>query len=345
MENKVITIPISNLEFGWSQKPNLESIHDQKIKSLSEIQKDPIYPQSRIFILPYTNLKSRFHYQDSLKLAEIDNIYKVCPRNPTVPYVPSLLGYSFPQRINTIDMDGGPGGFLEYVQFRYPQAITMGITQRENPKWIEGGWDRQAIDPTRLMRFVGEDFTGNLATQWKSFTNELEDEFPVGVEFITANGYRKDLLWIEFYLIVKNLKEGYNAIMRMDDFSYSTLEIIYLATMLFEDVYLFQPLVSGSDSDEYYLIMKNLTDEKDFVVAGMEKILNSNEKNKNSILKNNLPQEFMIWMSKFQDRMKETKIETLEKIQNQLKIYEPMESESQVNLPQKLAEWALPDCY
>ena len=347
MENKlksrVIAIPpTSPLEFEWTQKPELESVHDSKIESLLEIKNDPLYSTTRTFVLPYTKLRSGFKYSSSLKIAEIDCIYKVCPRNPSVPYVPSLLGYSFPQRINTVDIGGGPGGFLEYIQFRYPQAMTIGMSERVNPQWIEGAWDRDAVDPTRLIRCVGQDFTGKVSSQWKSFLGQIQDQFPEGVDFISGNGY--DDVLIEFYLLIRSLKEGYNGVLRMDGFSRIQMDVIYLATILFQEVYLFQPLVSGSDTQEYYLVMNVISDETDSVFVGLEKVLETREQGTNSFLKTELPEPFVLWITKFQDEMKTTMVETLEKIKNNLRIYSLVESD-QINLPQKLADWALPDAY
>jgi hypothetical protein len=130
----------------------------------------------------------------------------------------------------------------------------------------------------------------------------------------------------------------------MDGFSRKEIEVIYLATILFQEVYLFQPLVSGSDTQEYYLVMNVISDETDSVVAGLEKVIQQAEKDKNSFLKRELPKEYVLWMTKFQDQMMEKSIETLEKMKDSLRIYQ-ISSSDQVNLPQKLADWALPDAY
>jgi hypothetical protein len=318
---------------------------------LVSIQKDPNYHSVRSILLPYTQLKSRFHFMDALKLAEMDMIYKLCPRSPVTPFVPSLLGYTSPIRINTIDMNGGPGGFVEYIQFRYINGMTVGMTKRISSS--DNGWDLKHLDPHRLQRLQGGDYSSDISTQWKWFLKYIQSHFAGGMDFVSANGWEesdKKMDWIaflEFYLLIKTIQEGANGVIRMKQtWSKLMLDTIYLSTMMFEDVYLFQPLVSGSDSEEIYLVLiQALGDRKDYFSSLdelMEKIPNVNEIE--SVLSSPLPQKFMDHMEEIRMFWMQNQIETLQKIRDYLRIYkEPLLSNLNINL--KLAEWALPDAY
>jgi len=124
------------------------------------------------------------------------------------------------------------------------------------------------------------------------------------------------------------------------------LETIYLATQMFDQVYLFQPLVSGSDSDEIYLILKNaLSERKDYYIP-LQNLMNKIpdfDKIK-GFLSSPLPQSFIQEILQKKNIFIDKQVETLSEIQNYLRLYNnPKLSEVDVQL--KLAEWALPDAY
>jgi len=349
--NKVIHSP-SELKFDWNSgsKVSLQTNLDAKRNNLEKVKANPLYPSIRHQVLPYTSLKSRFVYQDALKVAEIDMIYKVCPRNPILTYVPSLIAYSFSQRTNTADIGGGPGGFTEYVQFRYPNAITGGMTKRISNQ--DDGWDIETLDPHRIIRFPGEDYSGDILTQWGPFIEMLQGQFVDTLEFISGtaksdNSKVSDVLaWFELYIILLTIQDGANAVIRLHtSWSQLMMEVIYVATQTFDKVFLFQPLVSGNDSDEIFLIMKNALSEKRDYYLSMSRLMSRIPaiEEIESILSSDLPQEFIDYIFEFKEEFVETQIKTLETIQSYFKLNQENTNQKVIDIKLKLLEWALPD--
>jgi len=346
--SNIINIP-SELRFDWNTGStlSLQSNFDIKKSNLEQIKNNPIYPDIRSIVLPYTSLKSRFVYQDALKLAEIDMIYKVCPRNPTLTYVPSLIAYSFSQRVNTADIGGGPGGFTEYVQFRYPNAITGGMTKRISSQ--DDGWDLATLDPHRIIRFPGDDYSGDIFTQWNPFVEMLQGQFVETFEFITGSASHPKvsdaLAWFELYIILLTIQDGASAVLRLDTtWSQLMLETIYVATQTFDKVYLFQPLVSGSDSNEIFVILKNALSEKRNYFISMARLMSKIPpiEEIKSILSSDLPQEFIDYIYQYKQEFLKKQIETLEQIQAGMKLNNTKQN-SAVDIKLKLVEWSLPD--
>jgi hypothetical protein len=343
----------SKIELDWDYKISnlIEDELSIKKNELENLKKDNYYPQVRSLILPYTRLQSKFHFQDALKLAEMDILFKSCPRSPVTPYVPSLLGYTSPLYINTADIGGGPGAFVEYIQFRYVNALTAGMTKRISNTNV--GWDLKNLDPHRLIRFPGADYSGDFFTQWKSYLKMLEGQFAGGLDFISGYEWSEDnkkmdfLCFLEFYITIKTIKEGANAVIRMKaNWSKLMMDIVYLATQVFEEVYLFQPLVSGIDSDEIYLVMNQALSEKENLILPIQKMLeNIPDINKiQGVLISSLPKGAVKQFEEIRSDFIEKQIEIMEEIQNYLRIYSyPIQPK--IDIASKLEEWALPDPY
>lgn len=331
--NVEVTSYPSNIELGWVSG------------SSGNIPK-PVTTDSscREMVLPYTALKSRFHFQDALKLAEIDSVFKVCPRTPLSPYFPSLLAYSTGMLSTFIDIGGGPGAYTEYLQFRYVNSMTMGFTQRTN------AWDLKVLDPHRLIRFYGQNNQGDLVTQWKDFLKSAQKQFMYGADFVSATTKFENVLpdfqaFLEFYLLISTIKDGASGILRMDaTWSEFMKQIVYFSTQCFEEVHLFQPLVSGSDSDEIFLILKHSrTSRKDYFIALNSLFDNVPKEDIFGFLKSDIPNKFEKDFDNAKSLFLEIKIKTL------LQIQKYMSNDTEDNLPKdiepklKLAEWSLPD--
>jgi hypothetical protein len=352
MENQKIKKYPSDVEFGWNVNlfdPVEDDLDIQK-NELILVKNNPLYSTARSIILPYTQLQSRFYFQDALKLAEMDILFKVCPRSPMFTLVPSLLGYSSPLRINTIDLGGGPGGFIEYIQFRYVNGMSVGMTKRISSSNI--GWDLEKIDAHRLQRIEGGDYSGDISTQWKFFMEYIQRFFAGGLDFVSGNDSRKEksdwISFLEFYVAIKTIKEGANAVIRMNaTWSKLMLDTIYLASLMFEDVYLFQPLVSGSDSDEIYLVLIQALAEREDFFLPLEQFLSRipTEEEVQGVLASPLPEEFLDQMEVLRTEFMKKQITTLQKIKDYLFIQSPKPILTNKDLSLKLAEWALPDAY
>ena len=335
---------LSNVEIGWVSKPSYGNA-------------SPIlghtHSLGRDLVLPYTTLESRFHFQDALKIAEIDSVFKVCPRTPLSPYFPSLLAYSTGMTSTFIDIGGGPRGYTEYLQYRYVNSMTMGFSQRTH--LVSGAWDLKVLDPHRLIRFYGQNNQGDLMSQWKDFLKSAQKQFMYGADFVSATTkFEKDALpdfqaFLELYLLISTIKDGASGILRIDaTWSEFMKQIVYFSTQCFEEVHLFQPLVSGSDSDEIFLILKHSrTSRKDYFIALNSLFDNVPKEDIFGFLKSDIPNKFEKDFDNAKSLFLEIKNKTLLQIQkymsNDTEDNLPRDMEKNIDLKLKLAEWSLPD--
>ena len=349
LNEKIKASSSTELTFDWlfesSSIPETESEDELMANTLKTVYQDPNYQHVRALVLPYTSLKSRFHHKDSLKISEIDAIFRVCPRSPMSPYFPSLLAYTTSILVNAIDIGGGPGAYTEYYQFRYVNSMTIGFTKRSEP------WDFQIVNPHHLIRFYGQDNSGDLISQWKDFIQMTTQQFMVGVDYISATTkMEKDYDYqalIQLYLILRLIKDGANAIIRIEaTWSLFMKQVIYFAALCFEEVHLFQPLVSGADSDELFLILKQSKSTRKNYYIVLENLFKDipNISSLHGFLKSELPESYLNQIAQIKSKFFHDKANTLFQIQKHLK-NQPIEKQENIDIKLKLLEWSLPDPY
>jgi hypothetical protein len=355
MDAELKSIPSTELSFDWikSLSSHIQSELEMIRDGLGPVRNDPNYNLVRKIVLPYTTLKSRFKYQDSLKIAEIDSIHKVCPRSPLAPYFPSLLAYTSSILVSSIDIGGGPCAYTEYFQFRYVNSMTMGFSP--TGYGLGRGWDLSILDPHKLIRFYGEDYTGDLLSQWKDFVKAAQQQFMAGVNFVSATSKSESLhdlhTLLQLYLTLLTIKDGANAIIRFHaTWSDFLVQILYLATQTFEKVNIFQPLVSGSDSDELFLVLKHAKyNRKDYYISLNELFQNIpvDLQTIHGFIQSRLPDSFLDQIHQIKNDFVQMQVETLSKIQMHLREINDVSSQNteSVIIPNKLSEWSLPDAY
>lgn len=357
--NQKIIVPRSNeMTMDWmgEQQSTLPTETELLIQTLIPIKQDPNYPYVRKLVLPYTTLQSRFAYLDSLKIAEIDSLFRVCPRSPLSPYFPSLLAYTSSILVNAVDIGGGPGAYTEYFQFRYVNSMTFGFTKNE--------WDLKVLDPHRLIRFYGDDnftaiagpYTGYddnseyLFVQQEDFVSLARQQFMVGVDFVSATANDNDDLvgLLQLYLILSTIKDGANAILKLrPSWTIFMSQIIFLAGQSFDELHMFQPLVSGSDSDEVYLVLKHAKSERNSYFIALKELFKNLPKDRSVIkgfMKNNLPLSFLEHINEIKNEFQMYQAQTLLEIQKYLR--DPnVPDRPKIDIALKLKQWALPDPY
>ena len=145
---------------------------------------------------PFENIgNSIFMNRASVKIANIDAIFnftqrkggllgpqEVGPLDPSIPMselleIESLtpsgkntnldrkLGYNF------YDIASAPGGFSEYIQYRFPISYGWGMSLREGLEW-----NREKIDMERFNILWGNDDTGNLYTNADWFSEQVRNK-------------------------------------------------------------------------------------------------------------------------------------------------------------------------
>jgi hypothetical protein len=124
-------------------------------------------------------------------------------------------------------------------------------------------------------------------------------------------------------------------------------QVVYFATQTFEQVHLFQPLVSGSDSDEIFLVLEQARyNRKDYYLA-LQNLFKSIPTDLNIVdgfIANPLPNDFLKQMLEIKNRFVEMQSATLLEMQKYLRDGE-IGPRKKIDIVKKLLEWSLPDPY
>ena len=180
--------------------------------------------------------------------------------------------------IKTAHVAEGPGGFMECL-VNYRNAFknekvfddVNGITLKSNTKYIPG-WNkaRSLIKKNNIYISYGKDGTGNIY----NIDNIIHFSKKIGTrkcDLITSDGgfdfsndfnhqeqlaYR--LIFCELVITISNQKLGGHSVIKIFDmYTKLTVKLIYLITVLYEEVYIYKPLTSRPANSEKYIIAKN----------------------------------------------------------------------------------------
>lgn len=228
---------------------------------------------------PYEELgKGPFMNRAALKLANIDAIYK---------FTGQLNGMNDPIVRDTLfryaAIADGPGGFVQYLQFRVPGSRGSGITWKSDTP--EFDWDTRNIRMDTFFPFEGTTpgNPGDIFAQWEQYTKYVMDTTIVGVDLCTGDAgiemegneqlqesanFRLLLVQSLIALLVVKKKEraenafdpahpedGGSFILKVYNTSHPvTLQLIYVLSCCFENISMFKPVSSRPANSERYLV-------------------------------------------------------------------------------------------
>jgi 23S rRNA U2552 (ribose-2'-O)-methylase RlmE/FtsJ len=217
------------------------------------------------------NTPVKFICRASYKLANIDFVFNIMENNN-----------------NFADLCGGPGGFSEYILYKYPNSSGLGMTLKSNNPELD--WKiynfRTEIKRERLVTTYGDNYVsgadnnvlneadGNILNlvNIKSFIRQINKTNPDGVKLVVADGaaFEEDeneldsieishlkLFISESFLATQILKKGGNFVLKIFKTKYAcTQTFIILLASLFEESYIFKPVTSRLNNSERYFIGK-----------------------------------------------------------------------------------------
>ena len=186
------------------------------------------------------------------------------------------------QNIKTAHIAEGPGGFIECI-YKYLDKYNInsineihGITLLSNNKTIPN-WkikknviNKYNIHLNNINDGNGDLYNFNNLTNFMKSVKNTSDIYNC-CDFITADGgfdfsgnfneQEKDFiifLICEIYLVLNLLKVGGNAVIKIYDiYSKESIKILYMLTILFEEVLIIKPLSSRPANSEKYLLCRN----------------------------------------------------------------------------------------
>lgn len=249
---------------------------DQYVKYVKNfIRKNDNYDMKKKMINPIEfrikNTPIKFICRASYKLANIDYVFNIMENNN-----------------NFADLCGGPGGFSEYILYKYPNSSGLGMTlktENSDLDWKINNF-RQEIKRNRLVTTYGDNYIsgpddnvlneadGNIMNiiNIKSFTREILKTNPDGVKLVVADGAAFDeedemdsvevnqlrLFVSEAFLATQILKKNGNFVLKIFKTKYtSTQTFLILLSSMFEESYIFKPITSRLNNSERYFIGKN----------------------------------------------------------------------------------------
>ena len=261
----------------------------------------------------YKSVPSPFKLEGAIKLANIDAIFHI------IPQIYDSLSYTRSGGIFTFGaIADGPGGFSEYLQYRYPDSNIVGMTLRSLP------WDFNVINKNRFLPIYGQDLTGNILTSYKDYINYIQSRYSTGLNFMCADAVSSSetsmskLILVEAIICLSCLRLGQNIVIRLGDtFSRLTCQIIYAISLCFEKSFIFKPLSSDPDTNEKYLICIGSLYQKKNIIPVLEKLYDlivSEKKLIKSFIKDGIPSTFKDNILKINNILLQNEIDSLNNI-------------------------------
>ncbi|CAH6420469.1 FtsJ methyltransferase [uncultured virus] len=277
-------VPQKDLRESYSQKTNLNltaiynqiSIQEappavycdpnryQILQTVKDAFETEGFIQARDATNPFERIgRSIFINRAAVKLANIDAVHHVTDQIFTFDAKQSGEQFTF------CDVAAGPGGFTQYLQYRFPQAIGYGMTLRHEKL----NWSTRFIDMNRFTAFYGKDNTGNLYTNWDSFIQLVLSNQPNGVDLITADGgfdledtmdkallHRQEflssrLLLTQAIIGISCSRRGGNFVLKVfDTVTEFSAQVLLILAACFTSIEIFKPVSSRPANAERYVV-------------------------------------------------------------------------------------------
>ena len=183
------------------------------------------------------------------------------------------FNFNFNTNITSFHLAEGPGGFIEALKFYRNNDNDMyyGMTLLEGTKDIPK-WDKIKhflLKNPNIFIEKGADNTGNLYNIEN--LQYINKKYKHSIDFITGDGgfdfsidFNKqeenslNLIISEVFFAMNLQKKGGSFVLKMfDTFTSLSIEILYLLTYLYENVYISKPLSSRPANSEKYIVCTN----------------------------------------------------------------------------------------
>jgi hypothetical protein len=138
-----------------------------------------------------------------------------------------------------LDLGGEPGGGTQYVFFRRPDASGIGTIATKGKSWNPVSY---TSDNKAFSLYRGPRGTGDLVQNFDDFVNTVQRHFASGVHLVIAHGYTP---FEEIASALRTLRpEGDLVLFLPASVERPLLDALYLASLCFEAVDVFQPASS-----------------------------------------------------------------------------------------------------
>lgn len=249
-------------------KKNKKKLNEEK-ELIDTLDDNYIWDQMKKRTNPYELIYTTYNKRKKESIANIQPLsrsyFKIFEIDNNIPLIQKekLINGQTPLICNLAE---GPGGFMEALSYKYPDANLVGLTLPPENKYIP---DWKKLKSTINIKNI-EVFYGNLYkyNDIKKFVRKFKYN---KVDLVTADGgfdYSSDfngqeinshkIIFSEIAVSLIILKNGGNLVCKIFDiFSIFTVQIIKLVYSLFEKVILYKPKTSRPANSEKYLVCLN----------------------------------------------------------------------------------------
>jgi cap1 methyltransferase len=326
-KEEILTPTKTNHEFDLNIKisinpptnKNVSELLITKRKNLQEMLKNNSdLPHVLNRIQPFYKIPNIFKLEGAIKMANMDAIFHL------IPQTIDILAYQRKDGILTFgSVAEGPGGFTEYLQYRFPLSNVIGMSLTE-PKHLS--WNFDVIKRENFVDVLGSDLKGNILTSYNDYINYVKSRYTSGLDFICADAYigteigLSKLLLIEAFISLSCIKLNRSIVIRLDDtFTEFTSHLLFLLSICFQKSYIFKPISAEQHTNEKYFIGKNAIYQKESIISILQNLIIQWEGNKHieTIIDNNSSKKYKLFLenlTKFNNIFISNEISELEKI-------------------------------
>ena len=309
----------SPLFIDLSKYENLKDANDIISQKAGEVAKQAYYEFSRL-PKPFINVSA-------IRLANIfeSNGISFSPYG----YLRKKSNYVF----NFLDLGGAPGGFSQYLLWKYPNATGLGVSLDKGLKWLT-----KDLPMDRLKLWTKETGkTGNVLLEWNDIGPYAAKNYGIpgrdyGLDLVLGGvtpeigggnnkapkteAYMGAIILSESIIALEALRsKGIFILQVYDTVTEFSADVLYLLHLVFEEVVLFRPTTVPFYNAEKYVICKNYIGlDKSKNVLGVMKhamkyvnimmiqesmphlIYGSPPKMPNRLFKNNIPNNFVKYL-------------------------------------------------
>ena len=296
------------------------------LQSKELVYKSPYFIQAIMKTDPFKNVgNSIFRYPESMVMANIDAIIDL-----TYHYGGNLAhnSASISEKFNFVDINGAPGGFSEYINWRIVNSYGVGIslTSDEDEYPI---WNEKILEIVRQFYiFEGTDYSGDINSNLGSLIKWLGIDTRCTLKLITSRltpknfekylyidpenqmiiiSSSKDIETLLSTLLFSTLRlchENGSLMIELPNIMENIIvEIIYIITTIFNEVYLMKPITGPIHTSIIYLVGKKLRDKKsiekiiDKIINILKELKENDSKKLTSLLSTPLPDDFINWIN------------------------------------------------
>ena len=180
----------------------------------------------------------------------------------------------FPENMKTFHLAEGPGGFIEalcHSRKNNENDIYYGMTLQNDSATSIPGWKKSSefLSKYKKVKIVnGQDGTGDLTNAenlkycWDHYKNSMDlitgdGGFDFSIDFNRQEISSTKLIFCQIaFAIAMQKKNGCFIIKFFDTFTQPSLDLLYILSLMYKDIYLTKPNTSRCANSEKYIVCK-----------------------------------------------------------------------------------------